>query len=135
MTVQTAERKRLQSISVRAIAVRLLVSIGVLTAVAASAATAQADPIQDSFLNALNNAGVSYNDPGSAVSLGQSICPMLAQPGGNFATVASNMAGQNGLSASMAGLFTSIAISMYCPSMMTSLANGDYANAFALPGL
>jgi Protein of unknown function (DUF732) len=135
MTVQTAGRKRLQSISVRAIAVRLLVSIGVLTAVAASAATAQADPIQDSFLNALNNAGVSYNDPGSAVSLGQSICPMLAQPGGNFATVASNMAGQNGLSASMAGLFTSIAISMYCPSMMTSLANGDYANAFALPGL
>lgn len=135
MTVQTAERKRLQSISVRAIAVRLLVSIGVLTAVATSAATAHADPIQDSFLNALNNAGVSYNDPGSAVSLGQSICPMLAQPGGNFATVASNMAGQNGLSASMAGLFTSIAISMYCPSMMTSLANGDYANAFALPGL
>ena len=113
----------------------LLLSLGVITAAATSAAPAHADPVQDAFLNALNNAGVPYNDPGNAVSLGQSICPMLAQPGGNFATVASNMAGQNGLSANMAGLFTSIAISMYCPSMMTSLANGDLANAFQLPGL
>jgi hypothetical protein len=113
----------------------LLVSMGVITAVATSATPAHADPLQDAFLNALNNAGVSYRDPGTAVSLGQSICPMLARPGGNFATVASSMAGHNGLSANMAGLFTSIAISMYCPSMMTSLANGNFANAFQIPGL
>src|SRR5271166_1581499 len=125
MTAQTARRKWLQPGSGRAIAAPLLVSVGVITAVATSVAPAHADPIQDAFLNALNNAGVPYNDPGTAVSLGQSICPMLAQPGGNFATVASNMS----------GLFTSIAISMYCPSMMTSFANGDFANAFQLPGL
>lgn len=135
MTAQTARRKWLQPGSGRAIAAPLLVSVGVITAVATSVAPAHADPIQDAFLNALNNAGVPYNDPGTAVSLGQSICPILAQPGGNFATVASNMSGQNGLSANMAGLFTSIAISMYCPSMMTSFANGDFANAFQLPGL
>jgi Protein of unknown function (DUF732) len=130
MTAQTARRKWS-----RAIATPVLVSIGVVTGAAASMAPAQADPVQDAFLNALNNAGVPYNNPGTAVSLGQSICPMLSQPGGNFATVASSMAGQNGLSANMAGLFTSIAISMYCPSMMTSLANGNYANAFQIPGL
>jgi Protein of unknown function (DUF732) len=135
MTAQTARRKWLRPAGDRAIAVRLLVPAGVIIAVAASAAPARADPIQDAFLDALNNAGVTYNDPGTAVSLAQSICPMLAQPGGNFATVASNMAGQNGLSADMTGLFTSIAISMYCPSMMTSLANGDFTNAFQIPGL
>ncbi|MBV9638879.1 MAG: DUF732 domain-containing protein [Mycobacteriaceae bacterium] len=135
MTAETARRKWLRPPAGRATAVRLLVSLGVVVAGAASAPPAQADPIQDAFLNALSNAGVQYNDPSTAVSLGQSICPMLAQPGGNFATVASNIAGQNGLSADMAGLFTSIAISMYCPSMMTSLANGDYANAFQIPGL
>ncbi len=134
MTVQTAGRKWLAPARGR-IAVGLLVSAGVITVVATSAAPAHADPSQDSFLNALTNAGVPYNDPGTAVSLGQSICPMLAQPGGNFATVASSMAGQNGLSAAMSGLFTSIAISMYCPSMMTNLANGNFANAFQIPGL
>jgi hypothetical protein len=35
----------------------------------------------------------------------------------------------------MAGWFTSIAITTYCPSMMTSFANGNFANAFPIPGL
>lgn len=113
---------------------RLLVSVGFIAAAAMSAAPANADPIQDAFLNALDNAGVPYNDPATAVSLGQQICPMLAQPGGNFASVASTMSGHNGLSASMAGLFTSVAISMYCPSTITSLENGDFTNAFPVPG-
>jgi hypothetical protein len=90
----------------------LAVSVGLVTAAATLAAPAQADPVSDSFLAALNNAGVSYNDPTSAVDLGQQICPMLVQPGGSFASVASNMAGNNGMSPMMAGLFTSIAISM-----------------------
>lgn len=109
-----------------------LVPVGVIAAAAASPAPAQADPLTDSFLAALNNAGVSYNDPSTAVSLGQSICPMLAQPGGTFASVASSMAGDNGMSPDMNGMFTSIAISMFCPAVMTSLANGDWVNALPL---
>jgi hypothetical protein len=114
----------------------LAASVGVITAAGLAAAPAHADAINDSFLSALTNSGVGYDDPGNAVQLGQSICPLLSQPGGNFASVASSMAGNNGLSPDMTGLFTSIAISMYCPSMMTSFANGDWLNnGGGLPGL
>jgi hypothetical protein len=125
-------------------AVRLAaVSVGVIAATAISSAPAHADAINDSFLSALTNAGVGYDDPNNAVQLGQSVCPMLSEPGGNFAKAASTMTGRDGLSASMAGLFTSIAISMYCPQMMTSFANGDFLNSgggipglpFQIPGL
>jgi hypothetical protein len=35
----------------------------------------------------------------------------------------------------MAGMFTSIAISMYCPQMMTQFGNGDFSGLGAIPGL
>lgn len=119
----------------RPTAVRLLVSLGAVAAVVTSAAPAQADSLTDSFLAALNNAGVPYGDPPDAVSLGQSVCPMLAQPGGTFARAASNVTGHSGMSADMAGMFTSIAISMYCPSMVSSIADGSWADGLPLSGL
>jgi Protein of unknown function (DUF732) len=108
----------------RAIGV-LAVSVGVLSAAELSTAPARADTLSDAFLSALNNAGVNYSDPGNAVSLGQSICPLLAQPGGSFASAATSVA-NNGISPGMASLFTNIAISMYCPSMVASVANGNW---------
>lgn len=113
----------------------LAVSVGAITTTALLSAPAHADTIGDSFLSALNNAGIGYGDPANAVALGQSICPMLAQPGGSFASVASSMAGNNGISADMAGLFTSIAISMYCPSMIDSFTNGGWLQNGGLPTL
>lgn len=107
----------------------LMVSIGLATGATVMAAPAQADPMSDQFLSALGNSGVSYNDPSTAVNMAQSVCPMLAQPGGSVASAASQMTGQNGISADMAGMFTSIAISMYCPNMMASLANGNWLNS------
>lgn len=120
----------------------LAVSVGMVVAGEVWAPAAQADPGGDAFLSALNNAGVNYGDPGSAVALGQSICPLLAQPGGSFAGAASNIA-NNGIPPTMAALFTSIAISMYCPSMVASFANGNWlgggngapALPFQIPGL
>ena len=129
MTEQRNRRKWAMAIEV------VVVSVGVLTAVEVGAPAAQADPMGDAFLSALNNAGVNYGDPGSAVALGQSICPLLAQPGGSFASAASSIA-NNGISPDMASLFTSIAISMYCPSMVASMANGGLpALPFQIPGL
>jgi Protein of unknown function (DUF732) len=126
----------------------LAVSVGANTAAGVwAAAPAHADITSDLFLSSLNNAGVGYNDPANAVELGQSICPMLSQPGGSFARAASSIA-NNGISPDMASLFTSIAISMYCPSMVSSFANGDWLNngdwltsgnlpglGFGIPGL
>lgn len=91
--------------------------------------------MDDSFLSALNGAGVNYQDPQGTAALGQTVCPMLAKPGGSFASTASSVVGNNGMSPAMAEMFTSIAISMYCPSMMGSIANGQVPNLPALPGM
>jgi Protein of unknown function (DUF732) len=101
--------------------------VGVATAVTV-AAPAHADPITDnSFLSALTSAGIGYNDPASTEALGQSICPMLVEPGKSIASVYSTVT-NNGISPDMAAFFTGIAISMYCPSMMSSLGNGTFLN-------
>jgi hypothetical protein len=101
--------------------------VGIATAVAL-AAPAHADPLtDDSFLSALSTAGIGYNDPASTEQLGQSICPMLVEPGKSMASVYSTVS-NNGINPDMAAFFTGIAISMYCPSMMTSLGNGTFLN-------
>jgi hypothetical protein len=97
--------------------------VGVATAVTV-AAPAHADPTNDSFLSALNNAGIGFNDPNATASLGQSVCPMLVQPGQSFASVASSI-GNQGISPQMASFFTGIAISMYCPQIMSGLGDGS----------
>lgn len=108
---------------------------GVLAAGAAGVAPAQADEGNDAFLNALNHAGVPYADPNAAANLGQQICPILAQPGGNFAQAASTVTGGGGISPAMAGLFTTIAIQMYCPAMVSQMAGGDFSGIGNLAGL
>lgn len=105
-----------------------LTTVSVVAAGLALAAPAQADTNDSSFLNALNNAGIGYNDPGSTVQLGQQVCPMLVEPGKNFASVASQMRGNNGMSPEMASFFTGIAIQMYCPQMMSSISDGSILN-------
>lgn len=115
--------------------ISLAASVGLLAAGAASAVPARANTIDEQFLSALNGAGVNYQDPAGAAALGQSICPMLGQPGGTLASAASSIVGNNGMSPAMAQLFTTIAISMYCPSMMASIANGNVPSLPSLPGV
>ena len=101
--------------------------VGTATALAL-AAPASADPLTDNnFLGALSNAGIGYGDPTNTEQLGQSICPMLVEPGKNMASIYSTVS-NNGINPQMAAFFTGIAISMYCPSMMSSLGNGTFLN-------
>lgn len=101
--------------------------VGIATAVTV-ATPAHADPLTDNnFLGALTNAGIGYNDPGSTQQLGESICPMLVEPGKNLASIYSTVS-DNGISPDMASFFTGIAISMYCPQMMGSIGNGTILN-------
>jgi hypothetical protein len=61
---------------------------------------------------------------------------MLAQPGGNFAAAATRVRGSNGMSPEMAGMFTTIAIQMYCPSVMADVASGNIPGGLQqIPGL
>ena len=115
--------------------IRLLaLGAGLLTAAAAFAAPAEADPVDDNFLDALNHAGVEFGEPGNAMAVGQSICPMLEQPGGNFAAAAATVS-HRGMSPQMAKMFTTIAIQMYCPQEIANIASGNpTAGLPQLPG-
>ncbi len=120
----------------------LLTTVGVVSVALALAVPAQADPAptdpttDSSFLNALNDAGVGYGNPDAAVQMGQEVCPMLVEPGKDFASVASQMRGDGGMSPQMASFFTGIAIQMYCPQMMSSIGDGSILNNLdALNGL
>jgi hypothetical protein len=94
---------------------------GVATAGAALAAPIRADMVGNAFLAALTRAGVPYSQPVSTTALGQSVCPMLVQPGASFESVAAKMADGHGMSLDAAGVFTVIAVATYCPAMMTPL--------------
>ncbi len=116
--------------------VRLLTATaGILTAAAAFAAPAEADQVDDNFIDALNHAGVNFGEPGNAMSMGQSICTMLARPGGNFAAAAERVRGSNGMSAGTARMFTTIAIQMYCPTMVGDIMSGNLPAVPGMPGI
>ncbi len=105
--------------------VRALVGVGCLISVAtAFSIPGGADPSDDNFIDALSHAGIEYGEPGNAMAVGQSICPMLAQPGGSFAAAASGVA-HRGMSPQAARLFTTIAIRTYCPEQMANLLGGN----------
>ena len=112
--------------------------VGVATALSL-AAPASADPVtNNNFLSALTDAGIGYGDPTNTEQLGQSICPMLVEPGKNLASVYSTVS-HNGVNPDMAAFFTGIAIQMYCPSMMSSIGNGTFLKQLSglkgIPGI
>jgi len=112
--------------------IRLLAAAAALLTVAAAfAAPAEADAHQDDdFIDALNHAGIDFGQPGNAMAVGESVCPMLAQPGGSFAGAVTSIR-RRGMSPKMAQVFTTIAIQSYCPDVMANLANG---NMSGVPG-
>ena len=115
--------------------VRALIGIGcLLTAATAFSATGEADPSDDNFIDALSHAGIEYGEPGNAMAVGQSICPMLAAPGGSFAAAASGVA-HRGMSPQLAKMFTTIAIQTYCPDQMANILGGNASGLQRIPGV
>ncbi len=107
------------------ITARVAVMIGGALCIAMmAAAPASADSTTD-FIDSLGTAGIGSVDPGQAVDLGQSVCPMLSQPGQDLADTAARVADEGGMSLGPATMFTGLAISAFCPGAMASLANGD----------
>lgn len=104
----------------------LAVTVGVAAAGALSLAPAHADPIT-SVLGGAGAGGGSFND--TLAGIGQSLCPMLVQPGAQLATIASQLSGKPGLPPEMVGTVASMAIQAECPGVMTSLANGQMPSA------
>ena len=99
---------------------------GLIAAASVLAGPAQADPATDAFFNAVTTAGLGGNaDPANVVAMGQSICPMLSEPGQNAADVAAKVADSTGLSLGGANVFTGIAISFFCPRVVESIGAGQ----------
>ena len=104
----------------------IAVFAGMIATSSLLAAPAQADPTTDAFIDAVSNAGLGANaDPANVVALGQSVCPMLSQPGQNIADVAAKVADSSGMSLGGANLFTGLAISFLCPRVVESIGAGQ----------
>jgi hypothetical protein len=128
-------RNRMPALSNQPLAVRALIGMGCLLTVAtAFSIPGGADPSDDNFIDALSHAGIEYGEPGNAMAVGQSICPMLAAPGGSFAAAASGVA-HRGMSPQVAQMFTTIAIRTYCPDEMANLVGGNRYGQAQIPGV
>jgi hypothetical protein len=99
----------------------MALTAGMAAAAATLAAPIRADMMGNAFLAALTNAGVPYSEPATTTALGESVCPMLFQPGGSFDSIASRVADNSGMSHDSAGAFTLIAIATYCPAVLAPL--------------
>ena len=112
---------------------RLTGPIRLITVFAGAAATAgmlavpaQADSGTDAFLDAVSGAGLGCTtDPSDLVAAGQSVCPMLSEPGQNAADAAAKVADTTGMSLGGANMFTGLAISFLCPRVLESVGNGE----------
>src|SRR6478609_8354091 len=67
----------------------LAVSAGLMFG--AAPAHADTETETDAFLSALTNSGITGIDPGTAVAVGQQVCPLLAEPGQQVADVAAKV--------------------------------------------
>src|SRR5262245_17454508 len=104
----------------------MFVQLPALCAVIAVAAVgwpaqAHADTTADRFLGALGNAGIGSADPAGTVELGRSVCTMLSEPGQTAADIASKVADTGGMPLGPATMFTGLAISIFCPAMVSSI--------------
>src|SRR3954447_18036423 len=90
------------------------------------AAPAQADSSTDAFLDAVSGAGLGgATDASDLVAAGQSVCPMLSEPGQKTADAAAKVADSTGMSLGGANMFTGLAISFLCPRVLESISNGE----------
>lgn len=99
---------------------------GLGTTAALLASPAQADTTTDAFVDAVTSSGLGGNtNPSDLVAMGQSVCPMLSDPGQNAADVAAKVADSTGMSLGGANMFTGLAISFLCPRVIDSVAGGQ----------
>ena len=113
----------------------LALSVGIIGAATTLAAPAQADPGADDFLSSLSSAGLGDVDPATAESVGQQVCPMLSEPGQQLADVAANVSDAIGKPLGPATTFTGLAITLFCPGAVASLANGEMPIPLGMLGI
>jgi hypothetical protein len=112
--------------------IRVVTAAAFIAGATAIAAPAHADPVDDAFIAALNQAGIHYDNAGAATQLAKSVCPQLVGPGQSFGAAVSKVQG-GGIPPQMAGFFAGMAVKLYCPAMMKSVTNGTFFNWIQAP--
>ena len=106
----------------------LIVAAGLAGGVFAAPAQADTGGSVADFLSTLDILGITGIDPGKAVAVGRSLCPMLAESGQNTADIAGQVSDVIGRPLGPATMFTGTAISFLCPraveNLSSNLANG-----------
>jgi hypothetical protein len=111
----------------------IVVSGGVMFAALMWPAPGHADPLFPAPTVPSTAAATNAGPIKTAVAeFGQSLCPMLVKPGSNLATNASQLQGNSGLTNTIAGAATGMAIQMECPAIMSQLANGNMSSLVSL---
>lgn len=111
----------------------LAMTVGLTVGAVSVAAPAQAEPIDTTFVNAIENVGLNFDNPQTAMDLGRQACDSLSQPGQNAADVAAKIADSTGFSLGGASMFTGIAISMLCPAVVGAINTGQMPS-LPIPG-
>lgn len=106
-------------------AVASFVATAAVVSATLTAAPAQADTGIDVFLRMLDQYGMGSIDTATAVRVGESVCPLLVEPGQNAANVAADVADALGRPIGLATLFTGFAIQAFCPRAVTALTDGE----------
>lgn len=107
----------------------LVIAAGLAGGVFAAPAQADVDTVStvgssiNDFLDSLDKLGIGNIDPGRAVEVGNSVCPLLAQRGQNTADVASTVADAIGRPLGAATAFTGTAISFLCPKAVENVTD------------
>ena len=101
-----------------------VLAAGLALGIVAAPASADTADVTD-FINTLDSLGITDIDPGQAVALGQSLCPLLAQRGQNTADIAARVSETIGRPIGAAGMFTGAAISLLCPRAVDRIAQGQ----------
>ena len=108
---------------------RLMVVLGVASALGL-AAPAHAEPgVDASFIDALSKAGISFNDPSKAVEAGHTTCDLISQGKPGIQVVQLVEQQNSGISTTNAAKFTAIAVSAYCPQYVQQANAGGGAAA------
>jgi Protein of unknown function (DUF732) len=98
----------------------LLLSVATLIAMAAPA-HADTDGTDQSFLRALQQAGLTYQDPDRAVSAGKQVCDLVGG-GMTGVDIVRNLQQYNpGFAGDGAARFTAIAAEAYCPNVLARM--------------
>ena len=101
----------------------LIVAAGLAGGVFAAPAQADTGGSVADFLSTLDILGITGIDPGKAVAVGRSLCPMLAESGQNTADIAGQVSDVIGRPLGPATMFTGTAISFLCPRAVENISS------------